>query len=475
MQTFQHRPDYLMISFVVTAFMTFVIGKFYGIHEESMEPIIMLKIHHLTEATLLTFCNLFLRSYGIEKVFLESGAKIYCIVTNFLNYYTTLCMLCSCTILHYEVYQYNLSRSNRLDLQAVKDRIFSSKGILFLVTVVGFSLDKPAQKCQNNENPEFNMIIKNYALWVAIPYFIALCSISIVLRYAFKKKKNHETKLSRKHLTVKTVDETVPRNGNCNQSDAADNNQNVPGLSRLMIATNKVHPSVNENNVEFSDEQQKMNQKENVMYPDESLDSDEEPVQASQENPITAFVDVETVPTKGNIIKSSAVSNEQNVFDRVTTIQSDSKYKTNKTPPSSKYIQVLEINQREEEHCIMHMKDSVDRDEDKIVVLETEFITIEEKSQSNSEKRETIDEENVSIKDEHFLNINILTTVIEEHHQAFCIFLTYFIHLNLIIYLFLTDSDSSQSNSTVHLIIFRLSGIFNLIMTLVYFILVFYE
>ena len=159
MQTFQHHPVHLMISFVVTAFMTFVIGKFYGIHEESMEPIIMLKIHHLTEATLLTFCNLFLRSYGIEKVFLESGAKIYCIVTNFLNYYTTLCMLCSCTILHYEVYQYNLSRSNRLDLQAVKDRIFSSKGILFLVTVVGFSLDKPAQKCQNNENPEFNMII----------------------------------------------------------------------------------------------------------------------------------------------------------------------------------------------------------------------------------------------------------------------------------------------------------------------------
>ena len=235
--------------------------------------------------------------------------------------------------------------------------------------------------------------------------------------------------------------------------------------------------TLDENTVEFSDIQ-KINQKDNVMYPEESLDSDEEPVQASQENPITAFVDVETVPTKGNIIKSSAVSNEQNVFDRVTTIPSDSKYKTNKTHPSSKYIQVLEINQREEEHCNMHMKDSVDRDEDEIVVLETEFITIEEKSQSNSEKRETIDEENVSIKDEHFLNINILTTVIEEHHQAFCIFLTYFIHLNLIIYIFLMflmNSDSSWYNSAVFLIIFRLSGIFNLIMTLLYFLLIFYE
>ena len=145
--------------------------------------------------------------------------------------------------------------------------------------------------------------------------------------------------------------------------------------------------TLDENTVEFSDIQ-KINQKDNVMYPEESLDSDEEPVQASQENPITAIVDIETVPTKGNIIKSSAVNNEQSLFDRITMIRSDSKYKTNKTHPSSKYIQVLEINQREEEHCIMHMKDYVDRHEDEIVVLETEFITIVEKSQFNSEERE---------------------------------------------------------------------------------------
>ena len=146
--------------------------------------------------------------------------------------------------------------------------------------------------------------------------------------------------------------------------------------------------TLDENTVEFSDIQ-KINQKDNVMYPEESLDSDEEPVQASQENPITAIVDIETVPTKGNIIKT-----KQSVFDRITTIPSDSKYKTNKTHPSSKYIQVLEINQREEEHCIMHLKDYVDRYEDEIVVLETEFITIEEKSQFNSEKRDIKEKSN---------------------------------------------------------------------------------
>ena len=118
MQDFEHRPGHLMIAFVVVGFMTFVIGKFYRRHKENMEPINMLKIHLLTELTLLTFCNLFLRSYGIEKLFSETGAKFYCAVTNFLNYYTTLSMLWSCSILHYEEYQYLLLQSNypsRLD------------------------------------------------------------------------------------------------------------------------------------------------------------------------------------------------------------------------------------------------------------------------------------------------------------------------------------------------------------------------
>ena len=253
MQDFEHRPGHLMISFVVAGFMTFVIAKFYRRHKENMEPINMLKIHLLTEVTFLTVCNLFLRSYGIEKLLLETGAKWYCAVTNFLNYYTTLSMLCSCSILYYEKYQFLSLQSYRLDRQAAKDRIFSSKIIIFFVTVVGFYLDTPAHKCQNNEHPELNMITRNYALWVAIPYSIALCSISNVLRYALKKKMEQEAKILRKHLTVKINDENVPTNGNSYQSDAAENNQNVPVPKRLMNATNIVQPSVDENNVEFSD------------------------------------------------------------------------------------------------------------------------------------------------------------------------------------------------------------------------------
>ena len=59
--------------------------------------------------------------------------------------------------------------------------------------------------------------------------------------------------------------------------------------------------------------------------------------------------------------------------------------------------------------------------------------------------RETIEEETIP-KDDHFLNINMLTIVVKEDLQTFCIFLTYFIHLNLIIYIFfmfLMNSDFS--------------------------------
>ena len=171
-------------------------------------------------------------------------------------------------------------------------------------------------------------------------------------------------------------------------------------------------------------------------------------------------------------------------------------------------------------------KDSVDLDD--IVVLDTEFVTIEENSQINYEKRdtkensnkesrqneningtnktkdkqsepvceemkdknylrivrkgskffrETVKEENIP-KDDHFLNLDMITNVVKEDLQTFCIFLTYLIHLHLIIYIFLMflmNSDSSWNNSAVFLIIFRLSGIFNLIMTLLYFLLIFNE
>ena len=82
------------------------------------------------------------------------------------------------------------------------------------------------------------------------------------------------------------------------------------------------------------------------MYPDEPLDSDEEPVEASG-NPITVIGNIETGQIKGNIIKSSEVSNEQRLFDRVTMIPSHLKYKTNKVHPSMKerYIQILEMKQ----------------------------------------------------------------------------------------------------------------------------------
>ena len=234
-EMFQHRPGHLVIASVVISFMVFVIWKVYRRHKSNMEPISLLQIHFLTELTLFTFWNIFLRSYGIEKMFSDFGAKCFCFVTNFLNYYITLSMHCSSSILQYEKYQYLYHKSSyaiQNDCQKAWDKILSSKFIIFFITLVGYYLDTEAQKCQKNEKTECNILTKNYVFWVVIPSFISFCFIYNVLRYAVKEKVRHEKEQIHK-----------------NQNDNIDNIENSKIKS---IASDTAHDQIQSISVRVS-------------------------------------------------------------------------------------------------------------------------------------------------------------------------------------------------------------------------------
>ena len=216
---FQFRPAHLVIAILVIMWMVYVIRKFYRKHKDNLEPIHILQIHFYIEFVLVTLLNIFLRTYGIEKIFSKNGSEVYCFLVNFLNLYTELSMMCSCSILHHEKYEYLRLKSkypSRLDRQAAWDRIISSKFLLVWVTIVGYYLDTASWKCENIKYPELNLTSKNHIFWLLIPYCISLHCIIKGLRYAMKEEMTRELENPQ---TDKIDDENVPTNGNSNQED----------------------------------------------------------------------------------------------------------------------------------------------------------------------------------------------------------------------------------------------------------------
>ena len=189
---FPYRPGHLAIAFGTLTFMTFVIWKIYKrLKSNGMKPINLLHIHFLTELALCTAFNYFLTTYGIETMFSDSAATVFCFVNNFLNYYTKLSMECSSCILHYEKYLYlklKSSYGDKRDNQSAWDKIASSKIIIFFVTGLGYFLDTEDRKCQNHDNPELNGIQKRYIFWVTIPHMVSTFFIFKVLLFACHEK-----------------------------------------------------------------------------------------------------------------------------------------------------------------------------------------------------------------------------------------------------------------------------------------------
>ena len=260
----------LVTTVLVISWMSFIIWKIYRRHKTNMKPTTILQIHNYTEFLLLTICHLFrfLGTIGFQKIFSDSGTKIYCWVNNFFNIYTYLCILCSSSILHYEKYQSLKSNHFRINRQGAWDRIISAKIIIFGVTFVGFHLDTAAQECLKTQNPEPT---KNHIFWFAVPYFATLHCILKVLRYALKMKMKHEMR----------------KNGNIDLSDAADSIQSIQSISAQVSGqscfknTNTVHPSSSKNTIEVSEVNR------SVMYPSELSDINEDEIGVLE----TVFID----------------------------------------------------------------------------------------------------------------------------------------------------------------------------------------
>ena len=421
-EEFQHRPGHLVIATIVISWMAFVIWKFYRRHKDNLKPIHILQIHFYIEFVLVTVSNMFLRTYGLEKIFSEN----YCFVINFLSQYTKLSMMCSCFILHHEKYEYLRLKSNyssRLDRQAAWDRIYSSKFLLVWVTIVGYYFDTDGRKCENIENPELNMATKNDILWNVIPYFMTIYCIYKVLKYAWDEKMTQEKELLQKNQTAKIDDENIPTNGNSNQDDKIQSVSSqvlpilVPGPSSLKKATNIVHPSSDENasellTIEKIHHTEKVS---SVMYPNNSLDSEEDEIAVLE----TEFIDTDQSP-------NNSEENQDQKSD-------------------------FECEERNEKLRIVRRGAAADM-----------FY------------REPKEEEDISIEPVELMNLHILKSVVQEHLQTFLIFLLLFptIFLKAYIFLFYTFYDHSQNNNSI-LIYSRLSGVYSIILSTIYFIMIF--
>ena len=88
--------------------------------------------------------------------------------------------------------------------------------------------------------------------------------------------------------------------------------------------------------------------------------------------------------------------------------------------------------------------------------------------------REPKEEEDISIEPVELMNLHILKSVVQEHLQTFLIFLLLFptIFLKAYIFLFYTFYDHSQNNNSI-LIYSRLSGVYSIILSTIYFIMIF--
>ena len=229
-----------------------------------------------------------------------------------------------------------------------------------------------------------------------------------------------------------------------------------------------------------------------------------------RKNP-TIRIDDENVPTQtnGNSKASGAKNNIESVSAKESPVHGRNCIKnTNIVHPSSHKNTITE--HKEKENCVMYPNDSLDSDEDKIVVLESVFIDQslnnpskenlnDFESQQNEEDQEHIseceemkdrfkivrrgsakdmfyresnDEEVKQINSEHFLTMPLLTSVVKENLQTFSIFFLYLPQLFFKAYIFVlfTFFYPSQNNDAIILVYFRLFNFYSLIVTLVYFL-----
>ena len=308
-----------------------------------------------------------------------------------------------------------------MNCQGAWDRIISLKIIMFFITLVGYTQDTAAQKCHRTYNPK---LTKNHLLWFAVPYFIALYNIFNVLRCAVKAKIIEEREVLRKNPTIKIDDENVPTqtNGNSNKSDAKNNIQSVsakgsPVHGRNCIKnTNIVHPSSHENTITEHKE------KENcVMYPNDSLDSDEDRI---------------------DVLESVFIDQSPN-------------------NPSKDLNEYQSQQMEEDQEYISDCEEMKDR-----------FKIVRKGSAKDMFYREPNDEEVNQIDSENSLTLPMLRIVVKENLQTFCIFFLYLPQLFFKAYIFVlfTFFYPSQNNDAIILVYFRLFNFYSLIVTLVYFL-----
>ena len=218
-------------------------------------------------------------------------------------------------------------------------------------------------------------------------------------------------------------------------------------------------------------EKKKQKEKERcvTMYPRESLDGDEDEIIVVE----TVFVNLEN--SQNDSVETLKPSEERSNKESDQTKNESIKYKTNKILEDEIVVLEtdfvnLENSQTKNETSKSRDKDRKSRSECQKIKDRNELKIVRKGSANDMFYRQSIEQEIFKIDEEPLLTFDILTKIVKEHQQSLCISLMYIPRLIVnIIFIF---CDACRDENSTFLIYTRLSGIYHIILTGLYFFLV---
>ena len=139
-----------VVSSIVLCFQIFVIVRFYIKNKENFYPENLFEINVLTDifvTTLIFTCFL-----PFEDFFSTSGFPSFCVVVNFLLYFSKFSLFVDICLYQNDRYLYiKLKSSYKVSPENAKDKIMSTKIIILIFTCLVVILDKDIMNCGKDE------------------------------------------------------------------------------------------------------------------------------------------------------------------------------------------------------------------------------------------------------------------------------------------------------------------------------------
>ena len=201
-----------VVSSFVLCFQIFVIVRFYIKNKENFYPENLFEINVLTDifvTTLIFTCFL-----PFEDFFSTSGFPSFCVIVNFLLYFSKFSLFVDICLYQNDRYLYiKLKSSYKVSPENAKDKIMSTKIIILIFTCLVVILDKDIMNCGKDEFFVCTEMKNDNIYWFTIPMCICLGYIIFVIWYAVKVIIIEQTRMNlslSKQNKISTISTTPP-------------------------------------------------------------------------------------------------------------------------------------------------------------------------------------------------------------------------------------------------------------------------